>query len=336
VALSEEIGDRTSTATALSASAGVLEDLNRRKESIARLERAASIYRRDDNGLGLAVVLLQTAEARMNQGDLIAARHGVEESMAIARRVENKEILATGLVVTAVIQRSRGELRRAARVGAEAVTLARSIDYRAMLLVALSEQADLLAMGGDFEAAQKLTQEAKGVAEKTGSPAVGLDLALADYDSKRDRPAQAAARIRDILVHLNESEQSDLRALAFEILARALLAQGKAQEAQEEMQRATAAAPPEHKFADRLRMMLTLARVEAANGQRSTAEQRIERALKEAQSARWVDLELEARLALIEILPTARQHALARSLHDDAVRRGFSYIAKKVESLLQR
>jgi hypothetical protein len=105
-------------------------------------------------------------------------------------------------------------------------------------------------------------------------------------------------------------------------------------EARAEVAAASAAAPPQLGFGERARLALTQALVEAAEGHVSAAKQRLAGVVADGKRARCPELELEARLALLQVQSDRRRTTTqARALSVEARRLGLLLLAKKASML---
>ncbi len=153
------------------------------------------------------------------------------------------------------------------------------------------------------------------------------------------KPKEAESAMRELLQRTKNNDQSDIRGnreAATVLLARALLAQGKAKDA------ANVYAEAEAIFGKRLRLQAMLrevvrARIQAANGQAAEAVQLLNKMLTEAKKIGYVEPQFEARLALGEIEIQSGKVASGRSqlsaLAKEAAAKGFTLTARKASTV---
>jgi hypothetical protein len=133
----------------------------------------------------------------------------------------------------------------------------------------------------------------------------------------------------------------DLEGSAWLVLARSLVAQGKAALARQPAQDASRLLSSSQDRTTRLSLAVAVARVEAAAGgpRAARVSEKLAAAVAEAVGMGHVALELEARLALAEVdvaggRRLARDHAV--QLERDARAKGFGLIATKAAALNAR
>ena len=124
-------------------------------------------------------------------------------------------------------------------------------------------------------------------------------------------------------------------ALASALVARALAAQGKLDEAQQLSRRATELVGRDENVINRLAVAISAARVRLATGQAADASRSLESALAETTRRGLTGLQLEARLALAESKLAAGNtpdaHTRLAQLERDAAAKGFNLIARKAK-----
>lgn len=160
------------------------------------------------------------------------------------------------------------------------------------------------------------------------------DLAMAEGAFDRAHELAAAA-----LQYFDATADVDHRSAAHERLARLELGRGHVPLARAEVARALATAPAEPRFELRVRLALTEARLQAAEGHAHAAHKQLERWIATCARAGFGGLTLEAQLALLEVergagSPSAAAiRRRATALQQQARRRGFVVIADRAAQL---
>jgi lipopolysaccharide biosynthesis regulator YciM len=105
------------------------------------------------------------------------------------------------------------------------------------------------------------------------------------------------------------------------------------------MQKAAALLPSVHSLRPQLRAEMTRARIEATAGNAASVIATLESCAAQARQAGFVEMHLEARLALADAFARAGQRARAvsvlKQLERDAAEKDFELIASKAKRLLK-
>lgn len=153
---------------------------------------------------------------------------------------------------------------------------------------------------------------------------------------EQGRPADAVQPARDVLKLAREENEPGTQIAAEMLLARSLLGTDKLIEATKQIAAAEALAAANEDRLQRLEVTITAATVRGG-AKPAEATKSLEAALKEATRIRCIRCQLEARLALGQIVikrePSAGRAQLA-SLQKDAADKGFLLIASKAAASL--
>ena len=126
--------------------------------------------------------------------------------------------------------------------------------------------------------------------------------------------------------------------MSFAILIRALVAQGKLNEARMAAAQAEALAKRTQNVFERLEFAISVARLSAAVGGTATARRELEAILAEAQEYGFYALQLEARLGLGEVEVRMGTPSVGRArlnaLRAEAGTKGYGLIARKAAAAL--
>ena len=182
--------------------------------------------------------------------------------------------------------------------------------------------------------ATKHHQEALAIRQQIGEKATIPEsrVALAEIAVDEGRFAEGEGLARPAAEQFAAEKMFDQAAVAYAMLARARLAQGKIAGARQAIDRATTFSG---KIGDRfvvLSVAMTAARVRAASGQPTAAVKSLEATAEEATTIGFVELRLRALLALGELEMQLGNSAAGRlrleTIEKEAAARGFGLIAR--------
>jgi len=173
------------------------------------------------------------------------------------------------------------------------------------------------------------------IADKLGS--VNNQVALAESSIEEGHPAEAVEPLRRAITDLKELKSEDDEALAYPVLAHALLLTGNPAEALKTTDSGAGVASKTRNRMVKFAFAIAEAQAKAANGQVAPAAEGLTRIVVETKQSGFVGYEFEARLALAEVQLRSAQTATARArlalVEKDARDRGFLLIARKAGSL---
>jgi tetratricopeptide (TPR) repeat protein len=230
----------------------------------------------------------------------------------------------------------RGDLAESGRVLAQALEICNRIDFKQACGVALTSQGDLLSGEGKLDQASTKYSEALKIRNEMGAQldAAETQVSIADLAIETGHSKDAEAAMRQAREVFRTQKLIEDEIWADSVLARALLAQRKATEAQEELDSAALRAEKIQNEEVQLKLALAAASVHAASGKPSdqaSASNRLEAVLAQANKHDFVRYQFEARLALgqIEMKSGTNGRARLAQLEKDARAKGFLLIARK-------
>jgi tetratricopeptide (TPR) repeat protein len=201
---------------------------------------------------------------------------------------------------------------------------------------------NLLLEEADFTGSRKMYEQALALRTAAGEKLTIAEtqLALADLSLEEARsPAEQEAVVRQALEVFQTQKVRDDETQAWCVLARALLAQGKAGAAKDAMQHARSLAAKSQNPEIRWRTAITAARIETAgnNVARSAAaiaaRKELAAIMTKSRELGYQGIELDARLALAEIEMKTGQITAGRAyltvIESDAKAKGYNLIARK-------
>jgi tetratricopeptide (TPR) repeat protein/TolB-like protein len=342
-AIYREIGNKNGAAGVLNNMGIVLWQQGDLAGADKMYREALAAFREAGNKEATARVLNDEGYLLWQQGDLAGARTRLREALSIFREIGNNSGMASALQSRGVILWQQGDLPAAQQQLQESLETFRRIGDKNGTAEALISLGRLVKDQGDLDGARKQFEEAAATASEIGGKAVVAKarLALGDVAMEKGSFQEAETAARDSAKEFSSEKAIDYEGLASVLLARSLLAEGKASEAQAAIGRATSA--PEHsrnRYNDLL-LAITAARVQAASGQRGDlveAGKVLRSALGAATELGFVGLQFEARLAQGEInSPRSSQNrARLHALEKDATAKGFRLIAGKAAAILEK
>ncbi|HEX7153528.1 MAG TPA: protein kinase [Thermoanaerobaculia bacterium] len=287
-------------------------------ETIAR--EAYELARAIDHRRIMGSTLTNIGAVQQLQGRLDEATQTYASAAAVAKTIGDQATQLDAVVNTAEVLRWRGELAASRARYDEGVALARKLGRKKTLAYALAGLGELAFAEGKLAEARARYDESLAIdAEvKDALSAALARLALASLDLAEGRADAAANAARAAAADLRARKAKDGEAAAMELLARALLAQGKRAEAEA----AIAAAPATSDVNLRLAISITQARILGG----AAGKALLRRAAEEARTKQLALPAFEARLALAEV--TADQAARA-AVARDAQARGYALIAQR-------
>ncbi len=325
---------------------------NRRREARARLSlglvasergdlvRARQLYEEAHATLAELGDRRAAAAALANIGtmlylgwDLAGAERRHEEALAEFRALADRTREVVALANLGQIRRERGDLAASDRFWTEALELARSTGDRsgeASALFGLGENREL---AGDRDGARKLLEESAALCRQIDQEhgAAVAELSLARLDRDGGKPAEAFSTFRRLAADFAARDAADERLQAELEAARSLVRQrGKEGAASA----ALADLGPELAATPNLGLAhlghLVSAEIDLALGRRQRARQTLEEDLALARRAGHRLGELEDRLGLLSLSPTARARD---QIVSEARRAGFEALAGRAAAL---
>ena len=307
---------------------------------------ALVIFRRLANTATEGVVTENLGDDRVLQGDLPGAMKFYEEALALDREVGDAGAAADVGYGKALVQELRGDLP-GAKAGFEESLKELQKDEDAYdsgyVLFSLGE---VLLQEADFAGARKALEQSLAIL-KEGEDKIILgetQMELANLSIEEGRsPFDVETAARSAIEDFKKERAWEDEGLACALLARALFAEQKLEQARQAATEALSFAAKSPQFEIRMDNAIVAARVRALDGsvpgdsvaQRQALTQ-LASIVSKARRRGYFGVELDARLLICEIeassnLALARLHA--KTLEDDARSRGFQLIAHKAHAI---
>jgi tetratricopeptide (TPR) repeat protein len=274
----------------------------------------------------------------MEQGDLRGALQLYEESLQLDRE-DTGGVAGVGLSV-ANIHQLQGDLAGAKNGYEQALATWQKNGDQDSSAYAMSNLGSVLLQEADFSGARKMYEQALAIRNTAGDKLTiaQTQLGLADLSLEEAHSSvEQEAAMRQAIEVFQKQQSRDDETLAWGMLARALLPEGKAAAATEAMQHARSLAIKSQNPEIRWRTAITAARIETAEKSAahsgSAARKELAVIIAKSRELGYQGVELDARLVLAEIEMKAGQTTEGRAhlaaVEADAKAKGYILVARK-------
>jgi DNA-binding winged helix-turn-helix (wHTH) protein/tetratricopeptide (TPR) repeat protein len=304
--------------------------------------QALPIYRLIDDKRAQANALGNLANDRLDQGDLQGAAQGYEETRQLAREAADTGIAALAVDNLATVYRLEGDLVGAKRALEESLAIQQKNGNRNASAYVMYHFGGLLLDEADFSGARKMYEQALAIRSTAGDQLTiaETDLGLADLSlEEAHSPMQQEASMRQVIEVFQKQKAGDDEIQAWCILARAMLAQGKAPAAADAIEHARSLAGKSQNPEIRWRTTIAAARLSVAGNDnaraasRMSAQKELSAIVVKSRELGYQGIELDARLALSEIEMKEGQTEVGRAhlaaVESDAHAKGYQLVARK-------
>lgn len=283
----------------------------------------------------IATALSNIGDVAYLRGNLVGAEKAYEQSMQIVNQLDGGNPVYE-LYRMADVELIEGHVEKAHQLATRAVEAGKDLRDRDN---AITELGDVLLAEGDLAGARRQYQTALDIRQTQGraNDAADAQESLGQVAVEEGYPNQAEALIRLALTQYEKENQGPSTASADILLSRALLMQGKIEEARKDVQHAAELirATPEPGLS--LPLAIQSARVAAvtpATGQH--VPEQLRSVIESAKKQGYRQLEFEARLALCEAemrIDPATGRALSLALAEDASQLKLELVSAKAAAL---
>ncbi len=337
----QELGEHSKRAIVLNNMANVFTNQGKLDRSEQLYRQAKSHFEKAGDTGNASVALSNIADILYIRGNLPAAAKTYQQVVEINTSLESGEP-GYALYRLADLQLAQGHVRDAHRLAQQALDSLRGKNFD--IDGAMSELGDILQAEGDLNAARQQYQAALDMRNGSGrmSGVAESQASLAENAFEEGHPEQAEPLLRLALAEFEKEKLDPDATTAYTDLSRALLLQGKLQEAREALQIATRLGRNSSAPTLRLPIAIQQARLDlSAAGQdaagrlaRTVARQELRSTIASAKKLGFYQIECEARLALAEAelkVNPAQGRSLLQALEVEAHDHGLELISRKAK-----
>jgi serine/threonine-protein kinase len=292
-------------------------------------------YQKAGDKYGMASVMGNTGILLRMQGKLQDALNHFQQTFELSNEVGHRGSAAQAQAVIGDVLLEEGDLPGAYKMYQQASAIEHEIGGKNFYASTLTQMGRVLRQQAKADDAQQAYRDSLSLEEELGnkSDAAETRLALAELDCDSGRGTEAEQLSRAAVAAFRAEAYADQEIFAQSMLSRALLQEGKVDEAQTAIAEAVRLSEKSQDIIVRIPVILDHAHVMAAARNLGGAESAAQEALTRARNLGLFRLQLEASLALGQIQMTgpnpnagrARLHALEKS----ARAKGFELIARK-------
>jgi eukaryotic-like serine/threonine-protein kinase len=328
-------GNRNGAAMMMTDLAGIYflqGDIARSEEMFGK---AINEFREVGNTDGIAASMNNLGAARLSEGNLPEARKLLEEAIPNYEAIEDKQGVALSLSDLGELYRQNGKLTLAEANYQKARTAAEEIDDKSAIAYVMNGLGSLLADRGELAAARTAYERSLAlrteVGEKQNEGETRIAMAVLSLDD--GKKSDGDAELRALKDQFHRERQADDELAASVAITNALLAQGKQQAAQLEVDASRGLAGKSQNLASRLEYELVTARMLMSSEHPETAGPVLDQVLKAARGRGLVNIELEGMLVAANLQKrlgrTEAAHGQLVALEHTAKEQGFGLIARK-------
>ncbi len=286
---------------------------------------------------GMAAVMGDTGILLRIQGRLHDALSHFQQALDLSNEVGHRSSSAQAMSAIGDVLIEEGDLPGAYRMYEEASTIQHEMNARNLYASTRTQMGRVLRQQGRVDEAQQAYRESLALEEELGNKSDEAEtrLALAELDCDSGRSAEAEQFSRAAVAAFRADDYGDEESLGQAMLSRALLQQGKLDEARSAIADAVRLSDKSHDVMVRIPVMLDHAYVMAAGKNLGGAETTAQEALTRRAYLGLLRLRLEASLALGEFQMQTNPGLGRKRLEEterDARSKGFELIAGKANS----
>jgi len=336
--IARDIGSRIDIIGALTNLANLQKTQGQMDEAKIHFDEAIQLARETGNKVQLARLQLNAGNLAYAKADFEGAQKMWEQARQDAGGSGDKVVVAKSSMNLAALLLQSGDLGKAEDNARQALALGQGPGLPRVYASSMSTLGDVLTARGDLPGARKAYEDALALFTKFNDQdsIASTRLMLANVALELGEPGRAEELVRPAVAVFRSEKTPDDEASAHETLARVLIAQGKNEQAAEEITAARALSFEDK--AVRAAVVITGARLSAWKGNLAEARQALDTSLVEVRRLNMTGVQLDIRLAQAEIelkSDAAAARARLQSLEQDAKTSGYLLIAAKAERLLQ-
>jgi len=298
-------------------------------------EESFRSYQMAGDKYGMAGVMGDTGILLRVQGKLQDALKHFQKAFELSNEVGHRGSAAQALSAIGDVLLEEGDLPGAYKMYQQASTIEHEIGGKNVYAETLTQMGRVLRQQAKADEAQRAYRESLSLQEELGNKSDDAEtrLALAELDCDSGNGAEAEQLSRMAVEAFRADAYTDEEISAQSMLSRALLQQGKVDEARAAIAEAVRLSEKSQDVTVRIPVILDHAYVMAAAKNLRGAETTAQDALTRARNLGLFRLQLEAALALSQIQMTGPNRAAGRArlqaLEKSARAKGFDLIARK-------
>ena len=338
LALARQTGAQNDIAGALINLGTLLGNAGSLEESTKQYREALSVAQAAGDSSDALLAQSNLAANLMSQGDYTAARTQLEASVKTAQALGDQGRVLEARLNLGMIATMLGDLEGARAGLEEDLKTAQTLGLRSDEAICLAALGDVALAEDDLTLAGKRYQRSLEIRTQLGEKGsiAATQASLAALAMEQGHSAQAESLARLAVQEFQVEKVPNQEVGARDVLAQALLAQHKVDEASAETTAAAALGatdPP-----TLLSLAITQARVSAGKSGSAEGLQKLQATAQRARDMGLVPYQLQARLAIGEVQTASggkdRARAGLESLSRDAKQSHYKLIARKAEALL--
>jgi serine/threonine protein kinase/tetratricopeptide (TPR) repeat protein/TolB-like protein len=293
------------------------------------------IYQKADDKYGMASVMGDTGILLRVQGKLQDALNHFQKTYELSNQVGHRRSAAQALSAIGDVLLEEGNLPEAYKMYQQASTIEHEIGSKNYYASTFTQMGRVLRQQAKADEARQAYRESLSLEEELGnkSDAAETRLALAELDCDSGKGSEAEQLSRAAVEEFRADAYADEEIFAQSMLSRALLREGKVDEARSAIAEAVRLSEKSQDVTVRIPVILDHAYVLAAGRNLGGAESAAQKALTQARNLGLFRLQLEASLALGRIQMAGPNPAAGRvrlrALEINARAKGFELIARK-------
>ncbi len=298
-------------------------------------------YQKAGDKYGMAKVMGNTGILLRRQGRLQDALNHFQQTFELSNEVGHRGSAAQALAVIGDVLLEQGDLPGAYKMYQQASAIQHEIGGKNFYAETLTEMGRVFRQQAKAGEAQQAYHQSLSLQEELGnkSDAAETRLALAELDCDSGKGEEAEQLSRSAVEAFRADAYADQEIFAQSMLSRALLQQGKVDEARAAIAEALRLSEKSQDVIVRIPVILNYAYVMAAGKNLGGAETSAQDALTRARNLGLFRLQLEASLALGEVQMQRKNRDAGRKRLEETAKmaqsKGFELIARRASAALQ-
>ncbi len=331
--IARKVGDKRATARELGNIGLIIAQQGDFEAGESLYIEALANYREVGDKHGMSVVTGNLGDIRHAEGRLGDALAEYRDALVLAREVGHRASEAIDLQLIGDVLADQGDLDGAMQTYQQASAIQREIGDKTHYSATLFSVGRLRRQKGDSEGAKKMYEESRAIRQQFGEKgmAAEIDVALGELACDSNQATVAEKLARDAIQEFQTEKETDNEIQAQGLLSRALLQQGKIEDAEKAVTRGLELSSKSRDVTIGLPFTIERAYAAAATGDLTEAERITGKALVEAGKFGLVRIQLEASLAICRIRMKGGSDSTAQlaELTRNARVSGFELIARK-------